>query len=156
MNIGKFCPLSLSLFSLVRNSSIYLSCWVHLRCMFSPIITRRQKGGFVKGWFWHMCPRSGFFSGGTCKCTLVPVFVPGEHANVPSFWSFRGNICQNHPLGKPPFREPPTLVVNSQFTFKVNSSPRLFLHNKNAFQTIFRLPGKSGILFFDLISRIQS
>ena len=40
-----------------------------------------------------MYPRSGFRSGGTCECTLVPVFVPGEHANVPSFrFSFRGNI----------------------------------------------------------------
>ena len=34
----------------------------------------RQKGGFVKGWFWRMCPRSGFRSEGTCERTLVPVF----------------------------------------------------------------------------------
>ena len=39
----------------------------------------RQKGGFVKGWFWRTYPRSGFRS--------------GDHANVPSFrFSFRGNI----------------------------------------------------------------
>ena len=45
-----------------------------------------------------MYPRSGFRSWGTCERTLVPVFVPGEHPNVPSFWfSFRGNIRQNHP-----------------------------------------------------------
>ena len=65
--------------------------------------TGRYKGGFVKGWFWRMCPRSGFRSGGTCECTLVPdfrsggtsertlvpVFVPGEHP-CPSFpCSFR-------------------------------------------------------------------
>ena len=57
-----------------------------------PTFAGRQKGGFVKGWFWRMYPRSGFRSGGTCErtlvpgfrckgaceCTLVPVFVPGE------------------------------------------------------------------------------
>ena len=43
-------------------------------------ITGRQKGGFVKG-------------GGSGERTLVPVFVPGEHSNGPSFrFSFRGNI----------------------------------------------------------------
>ena len=41
--------------------------------------TGKQKGGFVKGWFWRMCPRSSLRSGGTCECTLVPVVVPGEH-----------------------------------------------------------------------------
>ena len=72
-------------------------------CM-NHIFTGRQKGGFVKGWFWRMYPRSGFRSRGTCECTLVPVCVPGEHPNVPSFrFSFRGNIRQNHPFGKPPF-----------------------------------------------------
>ena len=40
-------------------------------------ITRswRQKDGFV-------------IKGGFGECTLVPVFVPGEYANVPSFWFF--------------------------------------------------------------------
>ena len=67
-----------------------------------------QKGGFVKGWFWRTCPRSGFRSGGTCKRTLVPAFVPGEHLNVPLFWSsFQGNTgtmeyakqtCENYCL----------------------------------------------------------
>ena len=42
----------------------------------------------IKGWFWRMYPRSGFRSGGTCECTLLPVFAPGEHANVPSFRFF--------------------------------------------------------------------
>ena len=32
-----------------------------------------------------MYPASGFRSEGTCECTLVPVFVPREHANVPWF-----------------------------------------------------------------------
>ena len=46
----------------------------------SDLGTGRQKGGFV-------------IQGGFGECALVPVFVPGEHANVPSFWfSFRGNI----------------------------------------------------------------
>ena len=50
-----------------------------------------------------MYPRSGFRSGGTCKRTLVPVFVLGEHPNVPSFrFSFRRNIRQNHPLSGVP------------------------------------------------------
>ena len=31
-------------------------------------------------------PRSGFRSGGTSECTLVPVFVPGEHPPEPPFW----------------------------------------------------------------------
>ena len=43
-------------------------------------LTGRKKGGFV-------------IKGGFGECTLVPVFVPGEHANVPSFrFLFRGNI----------------------------------------------------------------
>ena len=43
------------------------------------IITGRQHGGFVKGWFWRTCP--------------VPLFVPGEYENVPLFrFSFRGKI----------------------------------------------------------------
>ena len=46
-----------------------------------------------------MCPRSGFRSGGTCERTLVPVFVPGEHANIPSFRFF---VPGEHPP-KPPF-----------------------------------------------------
>ena len=31
-------------------------------------------------------PRFGFRSGGTSECTLVPVFVPGEHPPKPPFW----------------------------------------------------------------------
>ena len=41
-----------------------------------------------------MCPRSGFRSGGTSECTLVPVFVPGEHPPKPPFW-------KTHPFVKP-------------------------------------------------------
>ena len=40
------------------------------------MVERKQKGGFVKGWFWRMCHRSGFFWGvrrSVCS-TLVPVF----------------------------------------------------------------------------------
>ena len=40
--------------------------------------------------------------------TLVPVFVPGEHANVPSFrFLVPGNIHQNHSFGNHPFCESP-------------------------------------------------
>ena len=41
-------------------------------------------------------PRSGFRSGGTSECTLVPVFVRGEHPPKP-------------PFGKPPFCQPAIL-----------------------------------------------
>ena len=96
------------------------------------MITGRQKEGcFVKGWFGRMCPRSGFRSGGTCEHTLVPAFVLGEHANVPSFrffvpgehlnvpsfrFSFRGGrprVRQNHPFGKPPFCQAPKRMFHS-------------------------------------------
>ena len=35
---------------------------------------RKQKGGFVKGWFWPMCPRSVFLYRRSVFCNLVPVF----------------------------------------------------------------------------------
>ena len=82
--------------------------------MATLIFTGRQKGGFVSGWFWRMCPRSGFRSGGRFESALVPVFVPGEHPNVPSSWfSFRESIRQNRPFGKPPFCQPPKFLVPS-------------------------------------------
>ena len=81
-----------------------------------PKVERKQKGGFVKGWFgectlipgahakvpsfrfsfrgsMRMYARSGFRSGGTCERTLVLVFVPWEHPPKP-------------PFGKPPFWQP--------------------------------------------------
>ena len=54
-----------------------------------------------------MCPRSGFRSRRTCECTLVPVFVPGQHPNVPSFrfcsggTSAKTTLLENHPFGSP-------------------------------------------------------
>ena len=42
--------------------------------------------------------------GGFGECSLVPVFVPGEHANIPSFrFSFQGTsakitLLENHPF----------------------------------------------------------
>ena len=71
------------------------------------IVREETKGRFRKGRFWQMYRRSGFRSGDTCERTLVPVFRPGKHANIPSFrffvlaehpkvpsfrFSFRGNI----------------------------------------------------------------
>ena len=41
-------------------------------------------------------PRSDFRSGGTSECTLVPVFVLGEHPPKPPFW--KTTLCQ--PLKK--------------------------------------------------------
>ena len=43
-------------------------CWETL-----PNFERKQKGGFVGGWFWRM------------YSTLIPVFGTGEHPHVPSF-----------------------------------------------------------------------
>ena len=37
-------------------------------------------------------PRSGFRSGGTSECTLIPVFVPGEHPPKPPFW--KTTLCR--------------------------------------------------------------
>ena len=64
-------------------------------------ITGRQKGGFVKGWFWRMYPRSSFRSGGTSECALVPVFVLGNIRMYP----LSGFRSGGHPP-KPPFWKP--------------------------------------------------
>ena len=51
--------------------------------------------------FWgnmRTCPRSGFRSGGTSQCTLVPVFVPGKHPPKPPFW--KPPFCQPQKIGK--------------------------------------------------------
>ena len=60
-----------------------------------------------------MYPRSGFRSGGTCKRTLVDSgFVPGKHANVPSFrFSFRGEHPPKPPFGKPLFCDSKTSTL---------------------------------------------
>ena len=82
---------------------MYVCMYIYILLFFQWV----KKGVFVKGWFWRTCPRSAFRSGGTCEPTLVPVFVPGEHPNVPLFrFSFRGNIRQDHPFWKPPFCQP--------------------------------------------------
>ena len=47
------------------------------------------KGRFPKRVVFGECPpppRSGFRSRGTYECTLVPVFVPGEHPPKRPFW----------------------------------------------------------------------
>ena len=70
-----------------------------------------ERGAFVKGRAWRVCPRSGFGYRGTSECTLVPVFGTGEHQNLPSFrFVEQANIRRNAPFGKPPFCEPPTCV----------------------------------------------
>ena len=63
-----------------------------------------KKGGFVKGRFWRMYPRSSFWYRGTSACTLVPVSGTGEHPNVArSGFLVPGNIRQDHPFGNYPF-----------------------------------------------------
>ena len=104
----------------------------------SFFMTGRQKGDFVKGWFWRMCPSSGFRSGGTCERTLVPVFVPGgtsECALVRVFCSGgtsdKTTLLENHPFVNPRFygrfrgrklkslknsaRSKPTRICTAQF-----------------------------------------
>ena len=72
-------------------------------------VERKQEGGFAKGRFWRMCPRSGFWHRGTSTCTLVRVFGTWEHPHVPSFrFSVSGSICQNHPFGNHPLVNPRT------------------------------------------------
>ena len=84
-----------------RHEFSHEKCSENFPEIFEPLrFTGRQKGGFVKGWFWRTYPRSGFrcgeacertlvpvsHSGGTSECTLVPFFVPGEHPPKPPFW----------------------------------------------------------------------
>ena len=53
-------------------------------------IARATKGGRVIKF--GPVKRAVSYKGGFGECALVPVFVPGEHANVPSFrFAFRGN-----------------------------------------------------------------
>ena len=42
--------------------------------------------GFRFGGTCERAPHSGFRFGGTSECTLVPVFLPGEHPPKPPFW----------------------------------------------------------------------
>ena len=70
-----------------------------------PLFSGRQKGGFVKGWFWRTYPRSGCRSGGSMRMYRVPPsgFRSGGTSECTSFrFSFRGNSRQNHPFGKQP------------------------------------------------------
>ena len=47
-------------------------------------------------------PRSGFRSGGTSECTLVPVFVPGEHPPKAPFWKTTLSFNPNRVRGSLP------------------------------------------------------
>ena len=55
--------------------------------------TGREKGAFVEGWDMRTYPRSGFRSGGTFECTLVP---------VPGGTSAKTTFLENHPSVNPP------------------------------------------------------
>ena len=46
-------------------------------------VERKQKGGFVKGWFWRMYPHSGFWNSCSVFCTPVPLLgVEGTSAKT--------------------------------------------------------------------------
>ena len=93
-------------------SSAFLSNFTFL----NPKITGRQKGGFVKGWFWRMCPRSGLHSGGTCESTFVLVLVPGEPPNGPSFrFSFRVEHLPKPPFWKTTLLSTPEKMLHIDF-----------------------------------------
>ena len=77
----------------------------------APPIERKQKAGFVKGRFWRMYPRSGFWYRGTSACTLIPVFGTGEHPNIPSSNFGTGEHVSKPPFWKLPLCEPPNLVA---------------------------------------------
>ena len=69
------------------------------------------KGGFVKGWFWQMCPRSGCSYRRSVFCTLVPLFgtvVPFFGTLVP-VGGVQGTSTKP-PFWKPPFANPRRLT----------------------------------------------
>ena len=71
-----------------------------------------------------MYPRSGFRSGGTSECTLVPVFVPGEQPPKPPFW-------------KPPFCQPQTRARErreQRLILKESSFPSIAVAQPAAFR----------------------
>ena len=107
----------------------------------SSKLERKQKGGFVKGWFWRMCPRSGFWCRGTSECTLVQVFGTGEHLHVPSFRFFgAGEHPPKPPFWKPPFCEPPT-----NKNMQKGSQIRVWFIEEMALRTKRQAPGPEGM-----------
>ena len=62
-------------------------------------LERKQKGGFAKGRFWRMCPRSGFWYRGTSEYTLVPVFCTGKHLSKPTLLRNPERSHHHHHLG---------------------------------------------------------
>ena len=85
------------------------------RRTFVPLrLERKQKGNFVKVWFWCMYPRSGFLYRRSIVCalvalldTVVPFFVPSFQ-----FWGSRGHLPKP-PFWKPPLCEPPNPHVQT-------------------------------------------
>ena len=73
-------------------------------------------------------PSSGFRSGGTPECTLVPISVPGEHPPKPPFW-------------KPPF----DLPVNS-----------LRHHRKNSATGVMRRVSRDGGGYFGRVTKLRA
>ena len=78
-------PLVYARFNSSRNKGAFRlpgAMWDHFRCT-----VEKQKGVFVKGRFWRMCPRSGLFWGAG-KSKIIAL----EEMSV-----LGGNICQNRP-----------------------------------------------------------
>ena len=86
---------------------------------------RRQRSGFVKGWFWRMYPRSGFRSGGTSECTLVPVFLFWGSMRTCPRSSFRSGGTS---FWKPPFWKPPLWVPPNCPRSRFRTSSTVFGH----------------------------
>ena len=106
-NRGQLCTSTLSPYLLSPLPILVQASKRHLNMNFLVQLHREIKGRFRKRVVLANVPCSGFRSGGTWERTLVPVFVPGEHPNVPSFrLSFRGNIRRNHPFVNHPFFNP--------------------------------------------------
>ena len=82
------------------------------------LFREKQKGGFVKGLFWRMCPRSGFWYRGTSACTLVPVFGTENIRMYPrsGFW-YPGTSTKISLLCEPP------IASNSQRGTRTSKRP---------------------------------
>ena len=108
----------------------------------SLFFERKQEGGFEKGWFGRMYPRSGFWYGGTSDCSLIQVFSTGEHPNVPSFlFLVQGNIAKTTLFETTLLRTPDfSRVYSKKWTLKIYPSNLLFLPSpKTLLRLFFRI-----------------
>ena len=83
-------------------------------------IERKEKRGFVKGRFWRMCPRSGFWYRGARECTLVQFLGSGEHPNFRFFFR-AGEHSPKPPFWKQPFFSREKIVRKSSSAGSLDS-----------------------------------